>query len=78
MSASQDGSQVLGLLSSAFFSAMGVGGAGLVCGCGAGGDVESEGVELRSPGVDRFGRGGNLGCGSGERAPDPETETRRF
>lgn len=40
MSASQAGSQVLGLPgglpSSAFFSAMGVGGAGLVCGWGAG------------------------------------------
>ena len=33
MSASQSGSQVLGLLSSAFFSAMGVEGVGVVWGC---------------------------------------------
>ena len=47
MSASQAGSQVLelpgGLPSSVFFSAMGVGGVGLVCGWGAG---DCAGVEV--------------------------------
>ena len=51
MSASQEGSQVLalpgGLPSSAFFSAMGVGGVGLVCGWGAGVDCCGGGGEER-------------------------------
>ena len=55
MSASQDGSQVLGLPgglpSSAFFAAMGVGGVGLVCGCcGAGAVLVGGGVERLHPG----------------------------